>query len=103
MNVAARSTHSIYHASAREGARLYDRQRHLPALLALWPVELEDFSIAGTRAIIARLEEALGGERRRGRARHWAYDLNRHLALISALEGEKRQLSRLKNRPHPSS
>lgn len=84
-----------YLQMALEGARNYNRQRHLPALLALWPSELDDFSLAGTREIISRLETALQAERRRSRARHWCYDLNRHLALVSALTGEQRHLATL--------
>jgi Family of unknown function (DUF6477) len=88
-----------YLEMALEGARNYHRQRHLPALLALWPSELDDFSLAGTREIVGRLETALQAERRRSRARHWCYDLNRHLALVSALTGEQRHLATLgKNR-----
>ena len=84
-----------YLEMALEGARNYNRQRHLPALLALWPSELDDFSLTGTREIISRLEKALQAERRRSRARHWCYDLNRHLALVSALTGEQRHLATL--------
>ncbi len=81
--------------TALEGARQYRRRRHLPALLALWPSQLDDFSAKGTREIIHRLKAALLAERRRGRARHWCYNLNRHMALVSALEGERNHLARL--------
>jgi hypothetical protein len=74
---------------AGEAADHYARERHLPALLALWPGELLDYSLAGTTEIVARLERALRAERRRGRANHWCYDLNRHAALVSALKGER--------------
>ena len=80
---------------AHEGADHYKRLRHLPALLALWPSELEDFGKTGTRNIIERLEKALASERRRGRARHWCYDINRHIALASALKAERAFLSSL--------
>lgn len=85
-----------YAKMATEGARHYHRPRHLPALLALWPSELDDLSVTGTSDIIKQLQSALLAERRRGRARHWCYDLNRHLALISALKGEKRHLARIR-------
>ena len=65
------------------GANHYHRLRHLPALLALWPIELEDMSATGTKHIVDQLKIALFAERRRGRARHWCYDLNRHLAQCS--------------------
>jgi hypothetical protein len=73
---------------ARAGARSYLRSRDLPKLLALWPHELEDESEAGRRRIIGRLMRALRTERRRALAGHWSYDLNRHLGLLSAYEGE---------------
>lgn len=41
------------------------------------------------------LMRALDGERRRGRAIHWSYDINRHLALVRWLrfyEGKRRTL-----------
>ena len=84
---------SPYAKLAVEDANHYHRLRHLPALLALWPIELEDMSATGTKHIVDQLEIALFSERRRGRARHWCYDLNRHLALVSALKAEKRHLA----------
>ena len=84
-----------YAKMAAQGAKQYQRARHLSALLALWPSEIGDMSAKGTNHLIKRLEIALMAERRRGRARHWCYDLNRHLALVSALKGEKAHLARL--------
>ena len=93
----ARSTaNNPYLEQANMAARTYHRPRHLPALLALWPSQLEDFSPEGTGELVTLLERALQGERRRGRANHWCYDLNRHLALISALKGEQRNLANLR-------
>jgi len=80
---------------ARASASHYRRRRHLPPLLALWPNELADFSPDGTKMIIRRLEKSLAAERRRGRSGHWAYDLNRHMALISALEAERQYLANI--------
>lgn len=40
------------------------------------------------RAILDRLRRAIIGERRRGLARHWSYDVNRHAALLQAYRGE---------------
>jgi hypothetical protein len=48
--------------------------------------------------IVARLARALRAERQRGRAGHWSYDLNRHIALAQALDAERRRLEGL-NRP----
>ncbi len=89
------NSNNPYAKMAAEGAKHYQRSRHLPALLALWPSELENLSTSGTKRIIKQLEIALMAERRRGRARHWCYDLNRHLALVSALKGEKAHLARM--------
>lgn len=73
----------------KAGSRAYVRARDLPKLIALWPHELEDRSEAGRLHIIAKLRRALRAERRRALASHWSYDLNRHLALLSAYEGER--------------
>ncbi len=66
----------------------YARADALPALLGLWPSEVEDYSIAGTEALIARLRKALRAERRRGQAGEWTYDVNRHMRLLKALKRE---------------
>lgn len=74
-------------------AGTYDRVRDLPALLALWPSELKDFTRPGSRRIIARLQRALRAERARGVSGHWAYDLQRHIALVRAYKAECSLLS----------
>ena len=83
---------------ALASARFYQRRRHLPPLMALWPEELADFSAKGTAMIIERLEKSLAAERRRGETGHWAYDLNRHMALISAREAERQHLSEMEGK-----
>ncbi len=70
----------------------YDRTAQLPKLIGLWPHELADTSEAGTARVVALLRKALRGERQRGLAGHWTYDLNRHLALIEALREERDRL-----------
>jgi hypothetical protein len=70
----------------------YDRTAQLPKLIGLWPRELADVSEAGTARVVAMLRKALRGERQRGIAGHWTYDLNRHLALIEALREERARL-----------
>jgi hypothetical protein len=90
------------HAKAKEslvtaetaGAAAYRRAIHLPRLLPLMPKEIADESPAARRAILARLARALRQERRRGRAGHWTYDLNRHIALRQAYLAERALLSR---------
>lgn len=70
----------------------YDRVAQLPKLIGLWPHELADTSEAATARVVALLRKALRGERQRGQAGHWTYDLNRHLALIEALREERARL-----------
>jgi hypothetical protein len=70
----------------------YDRLRHLPRILPVEPAELADASTAARRRIVARLARALRAERNRGRAGHWTYDLNRHIALAQAYAAERRHL-----------
>ncbi len=70
----------------------YDRTAQLPKLIGLWPHELADTSEAATARVVALLRKALRGERQRGQAGHWTYDLNRHLALIEALREERARL-----------
>lgn len=77
-------------------AQPYSRIEVLPALLAMWPQEVEDYSLSGTEAIIARLEKALRAERRRGQSRNWAYDINRHMRILTALRHERAWLEKLK-------
>ncbi len=73
----------------------YDRRRHLPRVLPVGPEEIEDSGIEAGRRIVRRLAAALRAERTRGRAGHWTYDLNRHLALMQAYRAERRRLVEL--------
>lgn len=66
------------------GGRGYERWRCLPRLIEIDFKELDDNSRACGRRIVARLAAALARERRRARTGHWAYDANRHMALVSA-------------------
>lgn len=64
----------------------------LKRLLPFSESELRDYSRQSKQKIMARLRAALRRERVQGRAGHWAYDLNRHIALSQALRSEtKRQ------------
>lgn len=78
----------IFGRSVAASAAVYDRARDLPRLLALWPHEIADRTEAGRLHVLAELRRALRAERRRARAGHWSYDLNRHLGLLSAYKGE---------------
>lgn len=73
------------------GREAYRRETALPRLLPPIPPEIAADAGAG-RWIVARLARALRAERTRGRAGHWSYDLNRHIALHQAYEAERSQL-----------
>ncbi len=85
----------VYRTMSRAGARAYVRRRDLPALVPLWPHDLADENAEGIQRIVLKLARALRAERRRARASHWSYDLNRHLALMSAYRAERARLVRL--------
>ena len=76
----------------RAGAESYDRNRHLRRLLPVGPDVVADLSVAGRRKVLRMLARALRAERNRGRAGHWTYDLNRHIALAQAYAAERRGL-----------
>lgn len=67
----------------------YNRRDCLPALLGLWPHEVEDYSHLGTSEIIRRLERALRAERHRRGSASWSYDINRHMRIVRALKQER--------------
>jgi hypothetical protein len=71
----------------------YDRRTTLCSVLALWPQEIEDDSLAGRLLIVAKVRRALRAERQRGLAGHWTYDLARHAELLRAYKQELRALS----------
>jgi hypothetical protein len=77
----------------------YDRVKQLTKLVGLWPHELQDCTEDGTLHVIALLRKALRGERQRGHAGHWTYDLNRHVALVEALREERARLQILRRLP----
>lgn len=79
-------------AAVRAGLEAYVRDRLLPRLVAIDPQMLADRTRRGRAAVIAALERALAGERRRGRAGHWSYRLDRHIGLAQALAAERRAL-----------
>lgn len=66
----------------------YARASNLPALLGLWPREVDDYTFEGTQEIIKRLRTAIRTERQRGKAASWTYDINRHIRLFNALKHE---------------
>ena len=80
-------------ATIASGAALYDRSR-LSRLIPIGPDEIASDDPLATRRIVLRLARALRGERTRGRAGHWTYDLNRHVGLAQALRAERERLAR---------
>jgi hypothetical protein len=88
----ARSAAASVALVTNAGADVYDRSRHLARVLPVGPAEIADESISARRRIVARLARALRAERNRGRAGHWTYDLNRHIALRQAYLAESRLL-----------
>ncbi|MDQ0324559.1 hypothetical protein J2R99_000408 [Rhodopseudomonas julia] len=79
----------------KAGADTYHRDNDLPRLIHRLPGELGKNETERAHAIVARLKCALRAERRKGRAGHWSYDLNRHIALKTALKVESDDLARL--------
>ena len=76
------------------GAGHYDRARMLPRILPLGPADITGPEPAATRKIVLKLARALRETRRLGRAGHWSYDLNRHIALAQAFRVEQERLQR---------
>ena len=85
-------------ATIAAGAALYDRSR-LSRLIPIGPDEIARDDPLATRKIVLSLARALRGERTRGRAGHWTYDLNRHVGLAQALRAERERLAREIRRP----
>lgn len=90
----ARATQTGGQTGTQPCAGLSGRKRtsDLQRLLAAWPEEIADISIAGRRRTVRRLEKALRQERARGRAGHWAYDVARHQQLAHHLSLEQSAL-----------
>ncbi len=86
-------------AAVRAGSVDYRRARILPRLVPVDPAEVAADSPAGTRRILALLARALCSERRRGRAGHWSYDLNRHIGLRQAMLAETARLRAARRAP----
>lgn len=79
----------------RAGQQRYERARHLPWLARATPDEIASSDPEVTRTIVSRLARALRAERSRGRAGHWTYDMNRHIALKQALSAERQRLGKV--------
>lgn len=75
-------------ACVRAGPKTYERHRDLPRLVPTFAFQAD---APPRSAIVGQLARKLRAERRRGRAGHWSYDLNRHIALWQALLAERRR------------
>ena len=75
----------------RDGARAYERARCLPRVLPMLAGNCHGPEPETTRLIVRKLADAIRRERRLGRAGHWAYDLNKHIALTQAWAAESQQ------------
>ncbi|MDP2357112.1 MAG: hypothetical protein Q8M31_13770 [Beijerinckiaceae bacterium] len=79
-------------ADVAKGAALYERAKNLVRVLPLMAGHCDGPEPDTTRLIVRRLAQALRRERRLGRAGHWTYDLNRHIALTQAWKAESEAL-----------
>jgi len=86
--IPARLARSAAFGVVRDGAKAYDRARCLPRVLPMLAGDCRGPEPETTRLIVRKLADALRRERRLGRAGHWAYDLNRHIALAQAWKAE---------------
>ena len=84
--------------SAHSPDRKYDRRRDLPALIAVWPSEINDPTDGGRLVLLSKLRRALRMERRRVLAGHWTYDLARHAQLLNAYRHELAAAERARSR-----
>jgi hypothetical protein len=90
-------TQRVFAPMIASGAASYVRARDLPKLFGLSPDHFADASVAGTERIVTKLVALARAQHRLGRRRHWSYDLNRHLAVLTALKAERAHLARLRN------
>jgi hypothetical protein len=91
-------TQNIFKPMVDAVAAAYVRDRHLAGPMrmsgaALWPRELADYSIEGTGRLITRIQNTVKAVE--FCAGHWSYDMNRHVALLGALQAEKAFLASL--------
>jgi hypothetical protein len=87
-----RRARAAVEADVSGGAALYERAKNLCRVLPLMPGECQGPEPETTQRIVNRLADALRRERSLGRAGHWTYDLNRHIALAQAWKAESEAL-----------
>jgi hypothetical protein len=81
----------------RPSPPLDNRRAAIAEVLAVWPHEIEDETLAGRERLLTRLRSALRAERRRGISGHWTYDLARHIELLRIYRAELAAVSRCRN------
>jgi hypothetical protein len=92
-----RLTQRVFGPMIAAGAASYSRSRDLPKLLALQANDIEDGGADATERIVAKLAFRARAQALLVRRRHWSYDLNRHLAILTALKAERAHLAHLRN------
>ena len=70
-----------------------ESERNLLGTYWIWPHEVEDKSLSGRRALIAKLEAACRADRARGLVNSWDYSMSRHNALLRILMRERAALA----------
>lgn len=74
-----------------------ETERNLLGTYWIWPHEVEDRSISGRKALIAKLEAACRADRARGLALSWDYSMARHGALLRVLMRERAALAAIES------
>lgn len=79
-----------------ERLRHYDRAKALARFHRLSSQTIESETPAAARIVLAEIERALRAER--ARMGHWSYDLDRHIALMTAYRAEAARLAGMSGR-----
>jgi hypothetical protein len=74
-----------------------ESERNLLGTYWIWPHEVEDKSISGRKALIAKLESACRADRARALAYRWDYSMARHNALLRILMRERAALAAIES------
>jgi hypothetical protein len=74
-----------------------ESERTLLGTYWIWPHEVEDKSISGRKALIAKLESACRADRARALAYRWDYSMARHNALLRILMRERAALAAIES------
>lgn len=86
---------SVFGKMIDDTAEAYERPRHLPRLISMWPEQIDDETTSGCEQIIVRIASALMGCARLASENHWSYDLSRHIGLLGAIIAERQHHAEL--------